>query len=113
MAFWVDLVCCSSGGLHWSGWVLMLVWSGLVWCVYGGVQWSWALVRGASTHYHLRCSQQRHRGLCLTPQMKVSFYEARDVPAVRLCFHPRSLLNVSRRSRQSRYGRTEGRRVLL
>lgn len=51
------MLCCGSGGLRWSGWVMRLVWSGLVRCVYGAVQWSWALVLGAPTHDHLRCSQ--------------------------------------------------------
>lgn len=97
MVFWVGLVCCSCDGLHWSGWGdnIGLEWSGvfMVMCSGPGL-WFWA----SSTHYHLRCSRQLHLRLCLTSQMKVSFYEARDVPAVWLCFHPHSLLNVSRQN---------------
>lgn len=81
------MVCC--GALAWSD-VVMVVCS-------GPELWFWA----SSTHDHLRCSLQLRLRLCLTSQMKVSFYEAGDVPAVWLCFHPNSLLNMSRQSCQN------------
>lgn len=110
---WVDLVCCSYGGLHWCGWGdnVGLEWSG--WRVYGDVQWSWALVLGFFNTLPFKVFSATTSRLCLTSQMKVSFYEARDVPAVWLCFHPHSLLNVSRQSCQNPYGRTEGGRFSL
>lgn len=109
--WWSLLVWCVCVGLHgWSSMFMLvccgaLAWSDVVMVVCSGPElWFWA----SSTHAHLRCSLQLRLRLCLTSRMQVSFYEAGDVPAVWLCFHPNSLLNVSRQSCQNQEEWTKG-----
>lgn len=108
---WSLVVRSLHDGLCWSGlfvlsaWMVhhvlccgALAWSNVVIVMCSGPElWFWA----SSTHDHLRCSLQLRLRLCLTSQMKVSFYEAGDVPAVWLHFRPDSLLNLSRQNLQN------------
>lgn len=70
MVLWVDLVCCSYDGLHWSGWGdnVGLVGVFMVMCSGPGL-WFWA----SSTHYHLRCSLQLHLGYVWLHRWKFPF----------------------------------------